>query len=80
MDAVISTHTLRKEGDAIKIIKPGKTPDTMKRFECACCGCVFEGEREDYQIRYDTATVFVVAMRCPTCGARCYCYETKIRR
>lgn len=65
---------------AIKIIKQEKIPDTMKRFECACCGCVFEGEREDYRIIHDTATVFVVAMKCPTCGAKCYRYETKIRR
>jgi hypothetical protein len=65
---------------SIKIIKPGKKPDTTKRFECTSCGCTFEGEREDYRIIYDTATVFAAAMRCPTCGARCYRYETKIRR
>lgn len=65
---------------ATKIIKPGKTPDTTKRFECTSCGCVFEGEKEDYQTRFSTDNTIVVAMKCPTCGAACYCYETKIRR
>lgn len=65
---------------AIKIIKPGKKPDTTRRFECTSCGCTFEAESEDYRIMHDTTTVFAVAMKCPTCGARCYCYEAKIRR
>lgn len=65
---------------AIKIIKPGKKPDTMKRFECASCGCTFEGEREDYRVIHDTTTVFAVAAKCPTCGAKCYLYEAKIKK
>lgn len=64
----------------IKIIKPGKKPDTTKRFECASCGCTFEGEREDYRVIHDTTTVFAVAAKCPTCGAKCYLSEAKIMR
>lgn len=26
---------------AIKIIKPGKKPDTTKRFKCPHCDCIF---------------------------------------
>lgn len=65
---------------AIKIIKPGKKPDTTKRFECTSCGCVFEGEKEDYQTRFSTDNTIVVAMKCPTCGAACYHYEARIMR
>lgn len=65
---------------AIKIIKQGKIPDTMKRFECDYCGCVFEGEKEDYQIIFCTDNTLAAAMNCPTCGAACYLPEAKIMR
>lgn len=65
---------------AIKIIKPGKIPNTMKRFECDYCGCVFEGEKEDYQIGFCTDNTLAAVMNCPTCGAACYFYEAKIMR
>ena len=35
----------------IKIIKPGKIPDTTKRFECSRCGCIFEADKGDYADR-----------------------------
>ena len=57
---------------AIKIIKPGKKPDTTRRFECTSCGCVFEGEREDCQAIHDCNNTFIIVMRCPTCGTVCY--------
>ena len=63
---------------AIKIIKPGKKPDTTRRFECADCGCVFEGERGDYQTVHNCDNTLAIAMKCPTCGTVCWCYEAKI--
>lgn len=65
---------------ATKIIKPGKKPDTTRRFECTDCGCVFEGEREDYQAVHNCGNTLVVAMKCPTCGKVCWRCEAKIMR
>ena len=53
---------------AIKIIKPGKKPDAVKRFECPHCGCIFET---------DSVSVRHIWMRpdyfasCPTCHRLC---------
>ena len=51
---------------AIKIIKPGKKPETTKRFECPHCGCVFEADRDDYGLVGDAYRT------CPTCGRKVY--------
>lgn len=65
---------------AIKIVKPGKKPDSTRRFECTHCGCIFEGEDEDYRAVQSTSNTIAVAMKCPTCGTVCYRYETKITK
>lgn len=57
---------------AINIIKPGKKPDTTRRFECTNCGCVFEGGTRDYQAIHGCNNTFIIAMRCSTCGTVCY--------
>ena len=53
---------------AIKIIKPGKKPETF-RFECPDCGCVFEADVDDYEKRRDDfrMEIYVLAA-CPSCG------------
>ena len=38
---------------AIKIIKPGKKPDTTERFECSYCGCVFDADNDSYGLNLD---------------------------
>ena len=53
---------------AIKIIKPGKKPDTIERFECSHCGCVFDADMDSYRLNLDITegTPYVYAL-CPTC-------------
>ena len=54
---------------AIKIIKPGKKPDTTERFECSYCGCMFEADEDDYEFEFDSLNgCYCYAADCPTCG------------
>ena len=54
---------------AIKIIKPGKKPETTERFECPHCGCVFEADRDDYEEEFNLrGGCYCYAVDCPTCG------------
>lgn len=55
----------------IKILKPGKIPDTTKRFECRRCGCIFEADKGDYADR-DIWTHPEYFAGCPSCGTLCY--------
>lgn len=58
---------------AIKIIKPGKKPDTTERFTCEHCGCVFEADRHDYEETFDRREdCYCYAVDCPTCGCTVY--------
>ena len=57
---------------AIKIIKPGKKPDTTERFECPHCGCVFEADRDDYGLAGDAYGDQWAYMTCKTCGRKVY--------
>lgn len=53
---------------AIKIIKPGKKPETTERFECPHCGCVFEADRHDYEEAFNTRDgCYYYAIDCPNC-------------
>nr|DAF94510.1 MAG TPA: Transcription initiation factor IIE, alpha FINGER, Transcription [Siphoviridae sp. ctTDf8] len=56
---------------AIKIIKPGKKPDTMRRFECTNCGCVFTADEADYAV-FDNYTTTDYKATCPTCHRPVY--------
>ena len=58
---------------AIKIIKPGKKPETTKRFTCEHCGCVFEADEDSYRLNMDITegTPYAYAI-CPTCGLKVY--------
>ena len=54
---------------AIKIIKPGKKPDTTERFECSYCGCVFDADGYEYELEFDSLNSrYCYAADCPTCG------------
>ena len=52
---------------AIKIIKPGKKPETTKRFKCQYCGCVFEADRGDYEEGYSMGIGSYLRIYCPVC-------------
>lgn len=54
---------------AIKIIKPGKKPETTKRFKCWHCGCVFEADRGDYEEAFNLCDGYYdLRVDCPNCG------------
>lgn len=53
---------------AIKIIKPGKKPDTAKRFTCSHCGCVFMAGMDDYKKVYSLCNGYCLRVDCPACG------------
>ena len=53
---------------AIKIIKPGKKPETTKRFTCKHCGCVFKADKGDYEEMYSLNNGYYLLIDCPTCG------------
>lgn len=57
---------------AIKIIKPGKKPDTIERFECPHCGCVFEADKDSYGLVCGTCERQWAYITCPTCGHKVY--------
>ena len=53
---------------AIKIIKPGKKPETTKRFTCKHCGCVLKADKDDYEEVYILCNGDYLLIDCPTCG------------
>lgn len=53
---------------AIKIIKPGKKPDTTKRFKCPHCGCVFMADVDDCEVAYSLLNGYYLKIDCPCCG------------
>ena len=53
---------------AIKIIKPGKKPDTIKRFTCSHCGCVFMADVDDCEVAYSLLNGYYFKIDCPFCG------------
>ena len=53
---------------AIKIIKLGKKPDTIERFECSRCGCVFMADRDDCEVAYSLLNGYYFKIDCPCCG------------
>ena len=49
-----------------------KKPDTIKRFTCKHCGCVFEAGRDDYGLVGDAYGNQWAYITCPTCGYKVY--------
>lgn len=58
---------------AIKVIKPGKKPETH-RMEGMCnnCSCVIECERGDTEEFHDQREGSFYSVKCPTCGKVMY--------
>lgn len=55
---------------AIKIIKPGKKPDTTRRFTCDHCGCVFDADLDDYETVTGQDNWLDYRAICPACRER----------
>ena len=53
---------------AIKIIKPGMRPETIERFECPRCGCVFMADVDDCEVAYSLLNGYYLKIDCPCCG------------
>ena len=54
----------------MKIIKPGDLGrlETVKRFECSKCGCIWEAGPAEYSVRFDRNDIAHLCA-CPTCNA-----------
>ncbi len=50
-----------------KIIIPGKTPSTVRRFRCKRCGCVFEADKRKYKVEEQLFNC-VYYCKCPCCS------------
>ena len=52
----------------MKIIKPGN-PQTIERFTCAFCNCIFEADKNEYEI-HSVCRIGsdYISVRCPWCG------------
>lgn len=53
----------------MKIIKVGDMNrlNTMHRFECERCGCVWEADASEYRIESDYRNGRYYVCKCPTC-------------
>lgn len=54
----------------IKIIKPGKKPDTTLTFECKNCGCIFTATDNDYEEEFTCRNTTDVFIYCPCCDRK----------
>ena len=56
--------------NAVKIIKPGDLSrlETVRRFECDLCGCVWEAGPAEYSTCFERNEI-ICACACPTCNA-----------
>lgn len=53
----------------IKIIREGKIDKQVLRFTCQNCGCIFEGEKGDYNWSYyQRDNEAICSIKCPCCG------------
>ena len=55
----------------MKIITPGYD-NTVVRFECTWCKCVFEAERKEYDYEVDIRNEAYYTAECPCCGKKVY--------
>lgn len=54
----------------MKIIKHGRPEtvlNTVKRFKCGSCGCVFEADKEEYTSGTQYNEIYFQC-KCPECG------------
>lgn len=52
----------------VKVVKHGKAPNTIRRFVCTHCGCVFDADENDYNEAGQEKMEPFYACRCPDCG------------
>jgi ribosomal protein S27E len=60
----------------MKIIREGdlERMESMRRFECKRCGCVWEASGGEYRVESDFRNGHFAVMRCPTCKTETICY------
>lgn len=51
-----------KEGDKARLI-------SLCRFDCSCCGCVFECDSTEYRQGYNPKDGNYLTIKCPTCNS-----------
>lgn len=52
----------------MKIIKRGKKPTNIKRFECNNCGTVLEAGPQEYETLHDyREQTLIYSIKCPIC-------------
>lgn len=56
----------------MKILKEGIIPVKTRRFRCSNCGCIFECEEGEYELRFDQRDGYYCTAKCPTCRKKCY--------
>lgn len=54
----------------MKIIKKGTIPKTTKRFTCSNCGCVFECDKNEYDLHFSQRDGDWLETKCLECGTR----------
>lgn len=59
-----------QEGGTMNILKQGEIPEylqTVKRFKCYTCGCVFEADKGEYESEFYYNEI-AHRCKCPCCG------------
>ena len=61
---------------AVSIIKKGKVKHSVYKAECDICGCVFEFEKQDAEVRnsHDLENSYL-KIDCPCCGWPIHHYD-----
>lgn len=62
----------------MKIIRPGLPKDELERrlketkqFECRTCGCIFEGDKDEYEGEEDNFRIYYYC-KCPNCKSNAF--------
>ena len=51
----------------MQILKPGRIPNTKKKFNCGYCGCIFICDKEECKYHLDQKDGDYLEAICPTC-------------
>lgn len=62
-----------KQGDLARV-------ESLRRFECERCGCVFEASGTEYRTEHDYRNGVYFVMECPTCHKSVICHPEDERR
>ena len=61
----------------MNIIRQGKKPDPVKRFECKLCGCIFEADKGEYHYVDLGYNQVAFEAYCPCCGAQVWAIDNE---